>query len=146
MKKWIAYDASAGEHEYFETYGEAKKWLIEVADFSEGYPDEYISGESYIAKITHITEYKEADNINSYRCLMNPDRTANCGNYADCPEECNGTSMWPHSINHHSVGKIGLKKLEEDIEVMEQVTDKIESDDDVDDGLDDWDDSGRKGG
>ena len=89
--KWAAYDSVNGDTDTFETLNEAKEWLEDLQDFDEGIPEEVINGQSWIAKITHVTDYKITDKKSDY----------------DDPED------WPYSNVFDHVGEVVLKEVPE---------------------------------
>ena len=96
MKNFIAYSAQTYEQEFFETHEEALKWLkksdLEGAD--EGFSLEACEGGSFIAKITHRSQYIEDDNKE---------------NYCQCEDENCENEHWDYS--HDSVGHIEYKEV-----------------------------------
>ena len=96
MKNFIAYSAQTYEQEFFETHEEALEWLkksdLEGAD--EGFSLEACEGGSFIAKITHRSQYVEEDNKE---------------NYCQCEDENCENEHWDYS--HDSVGHIEYKEV-----------------------------------
>lgn len=86
--RFVAYDADAQEYETFGDFESARKWLMESCDVIGEVSDEMARGYSFIAKITHQTEYKITDMKE---------------NYAD--------EDWPYSREYDYVGEIILKEL-----------------------------------
>ncbi len=83
--KYLAFNAAEWEHRKFETQEEAEKWLQEEArEYDDGIPQEFIDGESFVAKITHRTQY----------CVTDKKE-----NYTDKEE-------WPYSDDFEHVGNI----------------------------------------
>lgn len=96
MKNFIAYSAQTYEQEFFETHEEALKWLkksdLEGAD--EEFSLEACEGGSFIAKITHRSQYIEDDNKE---------------NYCQCEDENCENEHWDYSYD--SVGHIEYKEV-----------------------------------
>ena len=97
MNNYIAFYADQGEYKAFETFDEAEKWLQKFYIGDEGYTAETMTGEDYIAKITHRSKYVETDNKSNY------------------PEydELSDDDPWPY-LDWDSVGDIILKEVEEE--------------------------------
>ena len=113
----VAYDASACEYERFDTFDEAKKWLIDNQDFSEGIPEEIISGECFIAKITHVTKINKTDWKENYRCKKEPAVLAHCSDCID--DDCTGTEEWPHDSDYDYVGDVVLEQIITECEALD---------------------------
>lgn len=97
---YIAYDAAVCEYEFFKTFEDAKKWLIDDQDFSDGIPEEFGLGHCCIAKITHRTEVKVTDKKEYYHEHTD-----------DCPEDCD-EEEWPYDSDFDYVGNVVLKHIE----------------------------------
>jgi hypothetical protein len=98
MKNFIAYSAQIDEQEFFETHEEALEWLkksdLEGTEIEEGFALEVSAGGSFIAKITHRSQYIEDDNKE---------------NYCQCEDENCENEHWDYS--HDSVGHIEYKEV-----------------------------------
>lgn len=103
IKKWLAFEAANCEWEKFESFEAAKKWLFGGND--EGYPKEFINGESFIAEITHVTGVDIKERREDY-CET------------DCCDECDkdefdcGKEQWPYGT-WEWVGDPKLIRIEE---------------------------------
>ena len=66
--KFVAYCAFDNETATFKTFDEAEKWLKEYEEdqIDEGYSEEDINGENYIAVITHRSKFNVTDSISNY--------------------------------------------------------------------------------
>jgi hypothetical protein len=97
MKNFIAYSAQTYEQEFFETHEEALEWLkksdLEGAEI-EGFALEVSDGGSFIAKITHRSQYIEDDTKE---------------NYCHCEDEDCENEHWDYSQD--SVGHIEYKEV-----------------------------------
>lgn len=65
MEKYVAYSAHTHEYDFFPTFEAAAQWLLDD-DWSDGYPQELIDGECYIAEITHVSAVKITDRKENY--------------------------------------------------------------------------------
>ena len=97
MDKYVAYEADSGEFETFESFEAAQKWITYYD--SEGFGEETCNGHSYIAKITHRTNYEITDKVENYH-----EHTKECSD--DCDEE-----EWPYGCEFETVGKLTLKEV-----------------------------------
>ena len=62
---FVAYYAADNQTEEFDTFQEAKDWLEECWDRDsgdEGFAEESINGQDYIAKVTHVGKFIEKGN------------------------------------------------------------------------------------
>ena len=58
--KYVAYEASNHIFETFKTFREAEQWLLDCCNqdaHEEGYSEEMITGDCFIAEVTHITQF-----------------------------------------------------------------------------------------
>jgi len=95
--KYVAYEADNGEYETFEDFESAKEWI--TRDNGDGFGEETCNGQSYIAKITHRTNYEVTDRVENYH-----EHTDECPTYCDKEE-------WPYGSEFTTVGKIILKEV-----------------------------------
>jgi len=89
--KYIAYEAENHDLDFFETFEDAKKWLLDYCNehaSDEGYSEEVMTGRCCIAKITHVTHYRVTDEKKNY----------------DDEEE------WPYPDEFETVGELEIKK------------------------------------
>ena len=97
MKNFIAYSAQIDEQEFFETHEEALEWLkksdLEGAEI-EGFSLEVSDGGSFIAKITHRSQYVEEENKEDF---------------CHCEDEDCENEHWDYSQD--SVGHIEYKEV-----------------------------------
>ena len=97
MKNFIAYSAQIDEQEFFETHEEALEWLkksdLEGAEI-EGFSLEVSDGGSFIAKITHRSQYVEEENEEDF---------------CHCEDEDCENEHWDYS--QESVGHIEYKEV-----------------------------------
>ena len=113
MEEYIAHDPCNHEFEFFDTYEDAEKWLLqETTDWSEGIPEEAIHGQYLIAKVSHRSAFRETDNIANYPCVKDENVPAHCN---DCqePEQCEGAEEWPYDKDFDYVGEVFMKKDEQ---------------------------------
>ena len=66
MKKYVACYAADGEFEFFDTFEEAKNWLLEWDDQGEGFTVESADEGNFIAVITHVSKFIETDRKENY--------------------------------------------------------------------------------
>ena len=110
MKNYVAYDAANAEMEMFDAFEDAKKWLVDKNDFSEGIPEEFNEGFCWVAKITHRTSVTETDNKRNYPCKKDTVINAHC---SDCEnKDCDGTEEWPYDSEWDWVGDVVLNKVD----------------------------------
>ena len=103
--KWIAHYGANNETEEFETFKEAKKWLEEAwqEDGSdEGYAEESVNGQDYIAQITHVSKYVEKGNKEKEGYVWNEEECVSINPDGD---------MWPVSESFDNYGEIILEKI-----------------------------------
>ena len=97
--KYVAFFAANCETETFETFEQAKKWLTDGYEdcIDEGFSEETMNGDDYIAEITHRSKFTETDNSKDYWKY----------------EEEEGKDEWPYDNDFDSVGKISLERVHE---------------------------------
>ena len=105
--KYVAFYSDNHEHETFETFNQAKKWLEE--GYAEGLPEE--ASRDFIAKITHRAKFVETDNKKNYPCLRRPLELAECSGCEKLDEYCDGTEEWPYDSDWDYVGKIEFEEV-----------------------------------
>lgn len=99
--KFVAYEATSGEIEEFETFEDAEAFLEECND--EGISEETEQGLSFIARITH----RSAMDIT--------DRKENYHKHNDaCPEDC-AEEEWPYDTDYDVVGRMYMQSIDESI-------------------------------
>ncbi len=110
MKKYVAFDAANHEWVFFDNITDAEKWLIGDYDWSEGFPEELIDGDYFIAKIILKSTVKVMDKIENYPCLLY-NRAAEC---SGCDEkECEGTEEWPYDSDTEWAGDVKMVQIPE---------------------------------
>lgn len=90
--KYVAYDAVNGDEEFFESFDEAKAWLVDSCD--EGIGEETEQGYSFIARITHHTAMEIIDRKENYHQHTD-----------DCPDDCN-EEEWPYDSDYDYAGRV----------------------------------------
>ena len=103
MTKYVAYDATAGEYHEFDTFEDAEKFLAD-ADFSEGFPHEFETGQSYIAEITHVSAIEVTDKKENYPCSKFPGMSAECAICVAGDNDCDAEE-WPYSNEFDYTGR-----------------------------------------
>ena len=106
--KFIAYYSAGNETELFETFEEAKKWLENLWDEDlgdEGYAEETINGEDYIARITHISNFTVTGDKKKQNYLWNDEAAAS---FIDGDEN---KDQWPVAESLDFYGELKLKEV-----------------------------------
>ncbi|MFZ3046614.1 MAG: hypothetical protein WA151_11935 [Desulfatirhabdiaceae bacterium] len=87
-EKFVAYDSENSEWETFETQKDAEAWLLDCSEGSIGLSA--MTGGSFIAKITHRTEFRVTDKKENYQ----------------------GDESWPYNPDYDEVGEIVFVETE----------------------------------
>ena len=112
MPEYIAYDAANHEFQFCETLKEAEEWLIEGTRSSEGIPNEFVDGECFIAKVTHVSAVKITDKKENYMCVRDDDVPATCSSCEDS-QGCDDGEEWPYENDVDWVGEPGVKPVDD---------------------------------
>ena len=111
-EKYVAYCSSACEYETFNTFEEAKDWIMEGAIDYDGISEGVADGDDFIAKITHRTKFIETDSVKNYPC---PHGLPYCSDdfFDDprCKENCPDEDPWPYSSENESVGNVVVSEV-----------------------------------
>ena len=99
--KYVAYFAVNNEFEFFDTFEEAEKWFHDTYHDEEEFSDETISGEDFIAEVTHRSKFTEIDNKDNYQYDYED----------DIPEDDEESEAWPYDTEYDSVGKVEFEKV-----------------------------------
>lgn len=98
MNRYVAYDATNGEWEEFETLKAAEDWLTE--NDGDGISEEACNGQNYIAEIQFRSAVTVIDGKDNYHVHTD-----------DCPEDCD-EEEWPHNNDFDWVGKHSYTKID----------------------------------
>ena len=88
---YIAYEAENHQLGSFETFKEAEEWLLEYCNeyaAEDGYSEEAKCGQCFIARVTHVTNYRITDEKKNY----------------------GKDEEWPYSDEFDNVGVLEMKK------------------------------------
>jgi len=99
QKNYVAFFSESCEFETFETFEEAEKWLRDC--YEDGFPQETMDGEDFIAKITHRSCFTETDNKDNYKYAYED----------DIPIDDEISEAWPHSSEFDIVGKLTFELI-----------------------------------
>ena len=126
--QYVAYDAGAGEYFEFPTFEDAQHYLLYdcCGTSSEcGYHPDFMNGHSYVAKITHRSDYKVTERREDYMCLVEPDQFAHCSDCAREILECSGGEEWPYGSEFDVNGE-GFMQPVDPPEPVEALTKKVQ--------------------
>lgn len=107
--KFVAYDPMMGQFETFKTWEEVEKW-VQLQDFCDEIPEEYINGKAWIAEIKYRSKYKLLDRKENYPCIKHPEQPATC--YECDGKDCKGAEEWPYEDSFDSAGQIVFVEVE----------------------------------
>ncbi len=109
--KYIAFDADSGESDTFESHKKALEWVID-GNMQGGIGPEFCSGNTYIAKITHVSKYT-ATQFKADYCEKE------CADCNDDEFKC-GKEEWPYDSDFDSVGTPEMVTVE-DVEFNDEI-------------------------
>ena len=98
QQDFVAYDAANNEREYFDSHKAATAWLLESIG-CDGISQETEDGYSYIAQITHRTQFEVTHRKEDYHEHSD-----------DCPDDCD-LEEWPHDNEFDYVGDVTFRDV-----------------------------------
>jgi hypothetical protein len=107
MENYLAFYSEESEFQLCETYEEAEEWLRDWYD--EGFPEETMKGNDFIAKVTHRSKFTETDRKENYKYVYED----------DIPEDDDESECWPHDSDIDIVGKLTFEQVEPSAEIAQ---------------------------